>query len=409
MKKSFFIIFLLFSAISLQAQVYTPEFSMLFATPEEEINNRTPTSGVGIFEGNVTNVPDSTLVNFWVPMDGDYCGEHVATIIGGKFRFEKNIRNDVKYCITLTDKNGKWLSDLDYEYYLQPDLELFFYGIPNGTTRISGNRVMCGFWRVENDDPLAMEANEYDEYKRHFIPSYMNEDDKKNRMAKDTVSMWAVRSDEIYEDENDYVDAMYKFMKDKPYSRKYLEEFSKVAYYASYDNNPFRDENLRKARELCLKLPYNQTPIYLALFADDVLNVDDDIEDFKLYDSNGKEHHLTEFNGNGKYKLMEICRKDDSTVMMTRPKSVLDELYKNYSKNLDIVTVNCDYQDVWKSGKYPRDQWNEWNDYNNGLPIIARYTNQFNYVFISPEGKILGFGKHDNLMDKAKQHFAFVK
>ena len=148
---------------------------------------------------------------------------------------------------------------------------------------------------------------------------------------------------------------------------------------------------------------------FKSLFGGRVPNVGDKIKDFTLYDHDGKEHHLEEFGNNNKYLLMEFCSKEDKELMKSRPESVLEDLYKNYSNYLDIVTINCDVKEAWMSGKLPRDKWNEWNDYNNSLFVRMNYSTIFRYVFISPENKIIGFGNSDDLKDKVKQHFAFVK
>lgn len=375
-------------------------------------------TGKAVFEGDIKNVPDGIVVNFWSSDNGDYIGEAVATIVNGKFRFERNINKKNKYLITLTDKAGEDVFANDNtKSWWEKNHELVI-PIALGTTKITGSGSDCKTWRVENSNPKVVEENAYYNYKRTHIPAYMDEKSKKNLKGKvmignpavkDTMSIWGVHPDEIYAEENFYVNSMYEFMKDMPYSDTYLKEFKDIARIASYEDNAHQDEILEKARKLCLKIPFKEVPIFLGLFANGVLNVDDDIEDFTLYDRSGKKHHLTEFNGKGKYMLLELCRKDDEDIMASRPKAVLDDLYKNYSNNLNIVTVDCVFKDVWTSGKLPRDQWNEWNDYNNGLPLIARYSNVYNYVFISPDGKILGFGKHEDLKDKAKQHFAFVK
>jgi hypothetical protein len=64
-------------------------------------------TGKAVFEGNIKNVPDGIVVNFWTSENGDYLGEPADTIIGGKFRFEKEINKNKKYIITLTDKSGE--------------------------------------------------------------------------------------------------------------------------------------------------------------------------------------------------------------------------------------------------------------------------------------------------------------
>lgn len=353
MRKVAFSIFLLLSAMCLQAQ----RTNVTHLDPM-----RMGYAGDVLFEGDIKNVPDGTLVNFWIPYDDEQFGEVVDTIAGGKFSFKKRINKSGIYFITLDNGKGECPIQTNYDV----------------TVRITGDGSDCSSWKVVIDDPIKEEFDAFAAFREKEVNA-------------------------------DYFDELYKFMKNRQYTAFYDWELDQMV--------PANEKDMAKKRELYLKVPFEKVDDNaLRLFVpanieegEEFLNVGDDMIDFTLYDSNGKQHHLAEFKGNGRYLLLEICCKDFGKLMKTRPTDKLKDLYRKYSNKLDIVTVNCDMKDVWKSGKYPRDQWNEWNDYNNGLPIIARYTNQFNYVFISPEGKILGFGKHDNLMDKAKQHFAFVK
>lgn len=185
-------------------------------------------------------------MNFWFYKDGDYLGEAAATIVGGKFRFEKEINKNKKYIITLTDKSGEDVFENDNtKSWWEKNHELVI-PMALGTTKITGDGLDCKTWRIENSHPKVMEENAYYNYKRTHIPAYMDEKSKKelkgkvmigNPSVKDTMSIWGVHPDEIYAEENLYVNAMYEFMKDMPYSDIYLKEFRDIARIASYEND----------------------------------------------------------------------------------------------------------------------------------------------------------------------------
>ncbi len=397
MKKAILSIFMLLGAIYSNAQ---NGFSLPL---QENLFHNIPDTGTSIIEGNVTNVPDGTIVNFWFYKDGDYLGEPADTIIGGKFRFERKIDKWARYFITVADAKD--------ELAIRPE--------PGNTIRITGNSPYCAFWKAETYDPWLAEKNEYIAYRKEHISDYMNLKEengeltaKVNRYFLDKASKEEKKKlqnqiDSICEKEismyEEYVNAMYEFMKDRPYSEVYKEELREVTDHALHGGE---EELITKARNLCAKVPLDDVKIFRSLFTRKrVLDVGDEMVDFTLFDHKGKQHHLTEFNGNGKYLLLEFCSKDSKRIHDSRPNDVLHELYNKYSKNLDIVTVNCDFDDVWNNPNFQCDPWNEWNDHNNSTAVMMRYTIMFDYVFLSPEGKILGFGKHENLKDKAKQHF----
>ena len=363
-----------------------------------------PDSGRCVIEGNVANVPDGTIVNFWFEKNGDYLGEIADTIIGGKFRFEWNVDKWARYYITVADEKE----------------ELAIRAQPGVTLKITGNNPYCAFWNVDICDPWVEELNKYNDYKRTHLSAYMalkdEEGDLINKISRDFVLNASKEEKRKVSSQRDsidnklssmaeeYVNAMYEFMKDRPYSNIYSQELWKIKEYVLAEG---KQELITKACNLCSKVPFDEVKEFQDLFfREKALDVGDEMVDFTLFDRKGRKHHLTEFNGNGKYLLLEFCSKDSKRVRESRPNDVLNELYRKYSKNLDIVTVNCDFDEVWKNSKFPRDPWNEWNDHNNSTTVMMRYTVTFDYVFLSPEGRILGFGKHNNLKDKAKQHFA---
>lgn len=372
MRKVVFSILLMICAMSSKAQS--------LAAPSSE------NSGIAVFEGDIKNVPDGTVVNFWFPENGDYIGEAVAKVVKGKFTFKKKINENAKYLITLGEDQK----------------ELAFLAAL-GTTKFTGDSADCSHWRVDNDNPMVVEENAFRNRKKAIKEEYQKMVKLKEMKGED------VSEDPLAEDRF-YANSMFDFMKDRPYSPFYKKELIRLRFSSPFQRNtPEKSEFEKKRRELCLKIPFSEVTEFWSLFGGRVPNVGDKIKDFTLYDHDGKEHHLEEFGNNNKYLLMEFCSKEDKELMKSRPESVLEDLYKNYSNYLDIVTINCDVKEAWMSGKLPRDKWNEWNDYNNSLFVRMNYSTIFRYVFISPENKIIGFGNSDDLKDKVKQHFAFVK
>ncbi len=346
-------------------------------------------TGVAVFKGDVKGVPDGTVVNFWMPENGDYIGEAVAKVTKGKFSFKKKINDYTKYIITLGDAK-----------------EELVLRTASGTTTITGDNADCSHWRVENDNPLVVEENAYRDRRKLISEEY----EKKEKLNEKKEQ---VNKPDIYASEHFYIKSMCSFMEKRPYSRFYRDELRTLVKKSAPQYDDVLANIYRKmVCDLFDKVPYNQLEEFQSfylVYPKKVLDVGDNMVDFTLYDRNGNKHQLTELNGNGKYLLLEFCRKEDKDMMKSRPESLLNELYDKYSNNLDIVTVNCDSKDAWKSGKLPCDKWNEWNDYKSSVAIVMEYSTLFRYVFVSTGGKIIGFGNPDDLMDKAKKHFAFVR
>ena len=372
MRKNILSLLLLLSTIGIKAQQ--------FAAPDSE------NTGIAVYEGNIKNVPDGTVVNFWFQENGDYIGEPVAKIDKGKFRFKKKVNENMRYIITLGDDQK----------------ELAFIAAL-GTTRFIGESADCSHWRVENDNPMVVEENAYNDQRKLIVAAYQKEENLREKKGQ-------TASKDVYAEDHFYFNAMFEFMKNRPYSPFYKKELRKLRASTTFQSNdPQQMEYENKIRELCLKVPFSEVTEFQNLFSRGVLNVGNKMKDFMLYDHDGKEHHLGEFCNNNKYLLMEFCSKEDKDLMKSRPESVLNELYDKYSDRLDIVTVNCDSEAAWKRGKLPRDKWNEWNDYKNSLAVMMQYSIMFRYVFISPNDEIIGFGNSNDLKDKVRAHFVFVR
>lgn len=358
-----------------------------------------------VIEGNVENVPDGIIVVLGVRRKPYqfYTDNEKIEIKDRKFRIVHSPKDD------------------DEEYFLRLTnfpFGLLFYASPDTKTVITGKGADIEAWRVENDNPLQKIANEYRAWQDLKVPDYFDLR-KKNE--------WMDRDDDEYpnvekaynESQRKRAECMVDYMADKPYNSVLMHNLWLVACHAHITDN----EDLKaRIRPLLSKIPFG-TPDQKGTELGEIhkfisprvppLGIGDKIEDFILYDHDGKEHHLTEYNGNGKYLLLEFNSRTCHGCMEHRQYDALNNLFKNHSDKADIVMINLDDPYFWAQEckdpkKWGRDQWNEWNDKKGGEDLMNRYGVRSgpSYFFISPDGNILGrISDKENLQDAIQKYF----
>ena len=145
----------------------------------------------------------------------------------------------------------------------------------------------------------------------------------------------------------------------------------------------------------------------------EAIKIGEKLHDFVLYDHQDNEHHLTEFNGNGKYLLLEFNTRTFAPNVERRQNETLNALYKYHSDKVDMLLVNCDSKYDWDiecedPNKYGRDPWHEWNDKNNAEEIKQRYGTETgpSYFFVDKDGTILGrIRDTENLQEAIDKYF----
>lgn len=358
-----------------------------------------------VIEGNVENVADGTIIllfNRNKPFMS-YSYELSDTVKEGKFRIVHNPKND------------------DEEYVLRIATNhygLNFYASPGSTTKVMGKGADIESWRVINDNPMQKIANDYRAYLDLKVPDYYEIRKKRDWMDQDDDEYPNVLK--AYDDAQvKYAECMLEYLSDKPFNSVLLKQLCWAACHAYITNN----ENMKeRIRQLLPKIPADCSDDEGTDLADikhfivskpKSLTIGDKMVDFLLYDHAGNEHHLTEFNDNGKYLLLEFNSRTCQGCMEHRQYDALNGLYNNHSDKVDIVMVNCDEPYFWKlqcknAKKWGRDPWNEWNDMKSCDDVKQRYGSISgpSYFFISPDGTILGrISDKENLQKAIQKYF----
>ena len=382
MKKSFITFMFLLTAICSWAQ--------------ESKNEKKDSIPPIIVEGTLERVPEGCVI-----MVSERCGgagtyrrkieEGFDTLRNGKFRIVYNPQERVDEYMMTAMYNGGQLRHA-----------FLFYASPGSKATIKGVGVHPENWYAKSDNPKQIEANEYRAYLDEKIPGYWDlkrRDDWVNEEDNDYYSV----KEKVKKADSLYVECLIEFMKGRKYSTVFARNIKIVAGYISEGRNKAQDVRSRAVKLLDIipkDLPYDEY-IYdakrLLIPKYEPIKIGEKLHDFVLYDHQDKEHHLTEFNDNGKYLLLEFNSRTCVPCMEHRQNEVLNALYKNHSDKVDMLMVNCDALYYWDieckdPNKYGRDPWNEWNDKKNAEDIMQRYGTETgpSYFFVSPDGTILG-------------------
>ncbi len=364
MKQSFITFMLLLTAICSWAQ-------------KSKASDEKPIAPV-IVEGTLEGVPDGTVIMVQERKGGTKSffreiEEGIDTLRNGIFRIVYTPMNQVDEYILTVEKSPRYL---------------LIYVSPGSKCTIKGVGVHPANWYAKSDNPKQIEANEYRAYLDEKLPRYWDLKEKRDRSTVEAESL--------------YVEYMIEFMKDRKYSSVFASNLCTLSLMILEGKNKGikekavkllaivpkdeeqRDQNIYDAKKRLLP---KYTPI----------KIGEKLHDFLLYDHQGKVHHLTEFNGNGKFLLLEFNSRTCVPCVEHRPNAVLNNLYKNHSDKVDMLMVNCDPPYYWDieckdPNKYGRDPWHEWNDKKGAEDIKQRYGTETgpSYFFVSPDGTILG-------------------
>ena len=379
MKKTIIIMLLMLIAVSGWAQ--------------ESKNEKKDSIPPIIVEGTLERVPDGTVVMVGGRMGGfcSYGPNQGDTLRNGKFRIIYTPESPTDEYMMTAMYNGAHLR----HYFM-------FYASPGTKATIKGEGIHPANWYAKSDNPKQIEANEYRAYLDEKIPGYWDLKRRDDWVTEEDDDYYSVKK-RVREADSLYVEYMIDFMKARKYSSVFAKELHSLSLYILEGRNKnmgIRERAAKLLAKVPKDVPYDESIYDAKRFLVpkyEPIKIGEKLHDFVLYDHQDKEHHLTEFNGNGKFLLLEFNSRTCAPCVKHRPNEVLNNLYKNHSDKVDMLMVNCDAKYYWDieckdPNKYGRDPWHEWNDKKNAQDIMQRYGSETGpcYFFVSPDGTILG-------------------
>ena len=345
---------------------------------ETKNSNSVPLDSI-IIEGVVKNIPDDTRIQIT------------------RYETKDAIVKDGKFRIALLPQQEEEIYALRYQHS-----HLSIYAKPGMKIKVKGDdATVVNYWFVESDHFDQKENNAYNQFVKDKLPDYYELENKAflaNGRRLDEL-LTQEKRDKATQEENvslsqliafrkeKYNAAMLDFMKDRPFSKRMIDELRMIA---TYDQTPAIVE---KAREILKKIPQEAMnerfvkEIKARLYADQV-KVGEQMKDFTLFDRKGNKHKLSEFKG--KYTILEFTFVGCGGCMFIKP--YLEEFYKRNKDKAEIIAIYNDTEKNWmEEGQEHKVSYHEWNDHARSAEPVAAYgaTVFPTFVIIDPNGKIL--------------------
>lgn len=358
--------------------------------------------GTFTIHGQVANVEEGTMITLF-RLDGNV-GSTIATdtVRNGKFRIQVETLGDETEELSLMGRSA-----------LFPSMSLSIWARPNEQIWVTGDNTLIKTWDVKSDIPeqIANQAfiNEsrelWNEYQRISLSERsLNQKYRKGGITEDEKLAIRAQADSLRKLEDGISIRMdantIKLLKQVPVDNIWLKQFEKLAMSAKYiEGYTHKDEVIALYEGLTDKEKQTEQAMnaYTYLFPPKVVEVGDEMADADLYDLEGNVHRLADFKG--KYILLDFWSRGCGPCIMALPE--MKEIAEKYKDSLTIVSLSIDTKKGWKSASESHQlTWQNLNELKGSNGLYARYGVRGipNYVFISPEGKIIekwsGYGKN---------------
>ena len=340
-------------------------------------------------EGELTGVPDSTVLSLY-RVDGNLLKPMQAdTVIDGRFSFRDTITTDPR-CLALMGRG---------EGFPPTWLDVW---VGSGTVvHIKGEGKGLRTWFVESRLPEQEEQNRLDDAVRAINEELMPLKIEMERLymagKKEEYRALCPKEDSL---SSLVTEKTLAFLKERPLSVVWEKECSGYMRVLQYNpNSPFADD----IRALYDKLSdADKQTDFGKLFTEymnlpPVVNEGDEMVDGDLYDLEGRVRHLSEFKG--KYILLDFWSRGCGPCVASIPE--MEEIAEQYKEQLEVVSISSDTEASWKEfvteRKLTGNQWNELRQGTTGLAAAYRVRGIPHYVLITPDGKVKkmwsGYGK----------------
>ena len=343
--------------------------AMTFATAGFCQNGKTK------IEFNLTDLTDGWIVDVF-RIDG----------VGGKSIFNDTIKNSKSkfsiQCDSVSD-NTYYMVGL-YQGRTRSSSAMIY--VENGSTStVSGSGMYPKNWTINSQNPHQDFENKMtdavkDIFKQIDDINYSIDDKNREESYK--------RTDKLYEK---IEEKQLSAMKDLPVNEFWLAQLKRAC---GTINNEGKDYKFYKqVEELFNKLSDGQKAtktgkaIYQALYGK-APAIGDKINDYDLYDINGKVHHLADYKG--KWLLLDFSTYYCGPCRMFS--SVAKHFYEQgMGKNFEVITITCDtksqFEEMAAKEKYISPLFHD-RDEKDGLFALNKIGAYPTFYVVNPDGKI---------------------
>lgn len=356
-------------------------------------HNPSVPEGEFLIQGQLANVPDSTVIDLRIS-DGQLLKEITSdTVINGKFFLRDTITSGTRELLLMSSSKGfpgTWIS----------------VWVASGKhIKVTGADKLLQTWTIESNIPEQQEEN-------RFVEASFPEQREVLKYSAQEYDLFQIMFREHADDEEfqkecwKQVDSLRQlkeplenivlqkelaYLKTAPLSSVWFNKYLGFASRLQWDkDNP----NISEIKALYARLSDadKETEIgqniseYMNLGAE--VNVGDKMADGDLYDPEGNLHHLSEFAG--QYILLDFWSMGCGPCVQSIPE--MEEIIEMYKDKLAVVSISGDSKENWKKfitdNNMTGNQWNELRKGRTGLAARYKVVGIPNYVFISPEGII---------------------
>lgn len=346
-----------------------------------------------VIEGELTNVPDSLVIELY-EYDGNV-GDCVATdtMINGKFRFD--IKTDLQELHMASISN----------YSIGFATSDFLWIKPGTRIRISGNGLDYSGWEIKSNEKVQESENLFREatkdeqsklYQYETELYTLMEDHNNGRGSEEEQKQIVTRIRELQKLQNTLY--MEKSQKEEALLETMIPDEAWVArlYPVSRKAKLINDSlaqvkgvRLYERMDDRLKRTYYGQAIRTNLFPPQMVLVGDMVPDIELKDVSGNTHRLQDLKG--KFILIDFWSSGCLPCIQSVPE--LKEISESMKDKLEVVSICQDGERGWKEASAKHGiTWHNWNDLQKDNGIFARFDVRTipQYFLVSPEGQLLG-------------------
>lgn len=349
-----------------------------------------------VITGNVTAVPDSTIVEL-AQMDGK-SGIGIAsdTVINGQFRLSAPLDCDLaKTYLTLAHKDE-----------VSPYRVLYLR--PNAQIEINADDNFVGTWQVKSNVPEQADYDRFITKSKALLDTVQKQSSDfvlaMHRAPDNAVRGAVMASFEAGKSYRDSLDLVIKFndieiLQQSPVTTVWLDKLESLAGgYGFFEN--YSDKLVKSLRNLYNNLDDKDksskqgTRIQILLYPPTKIEVGDTVPDAVFTDIEGSAHTLSEMRG--KWMLLDFWSGGCHMCILAMPE--LHEFAEKHIGEAEVISLSIDSDKSWRSAtEFHQVKGNNWNE---GMEDVGLYK-KFGieglpvFVLISPEGivksKWLGF------------------